>query len=171
LNPEKIRDGFENSWSFAKIPQPAPRTAKRMRSGEATDPIGTLAQILPTNLTMFRIRRFVDGEFVVLALIGRIDDESVAQLKSLVEVEGRKVVLDLQEVNLVSRGAVGFLGQFEEQGGGLQNCPPYVREWISRERNGKRRPSHAREGKRSVEVARSAPPDAPGASTEALLRS
>jgi hypothetical protein len=86
---------------------------------------------------MLKIRRFVEGEFVVSALSGRIDDESLAQVESLVEEERQKVVLDLQEVNLVSREAVSFLAHFERGGGGLQNCPPYVREWINREREGK----------------------------------
>ncbi len=86
---------------------------------------------------MLRIRRFVDGDFVVCALSGRLDEESLAHLESLTEGEPGKIVLDLKEVSLVSREAVSFLVHFEERGGGLQNCPPYVREWINRERNGK----------------------------------
>ncbi len=86
---------------------------------------------------MLRIRRLVDGDFVVSALSGRLDEESLAQLESLIEGEPQEIVLDLEEVNLVSREAVSFLVQFEERGGGLKNCPPYVREWINRERNGK----------------------------------
>jgi len=85
---------------------------------------------------MLRIRRFVDGEVVVSALSGRIDDESLAQLESFIEAEQQKVVLDLREVNLVSREGVSFLIHVEERGGGLKNCPSYVREWINRERNG-----------------------------------
>jgi hypothetical protein len=86
---------------------------------------------------MLKIRRFVDGEFVVSSLSGRIDDEGLAQLESLMAGERQKIVLDLQEVNLVSVEAVSFLVHFEARGGVLKNCPPYVREWINRESNGK----------------------------------
>jgi anti-anti-sigma regulatory factor len=81
---------------------------------------------------MLRIRRLVDGEFVVSALSGRIDDESLGQLESLVEGERQRIVLDLQEVTLVSREAVRSLAHLEGRGGSLNNCPPYVREWINR---------------------------------------
>jgi anti-anti-sigma regulatory factor len=84
---------------------------------------------------MLRIRRIVDGEFIVSALSGSIDDESLAHLESLIEGERHEIVIDLQEVNLVSREGVSFLVNFEEHGGSLKNCPPYIREWINRERN------------------------------------
>jgi hypothetical protein len=89
---------------------------------------------------MLKIERMVDGEVVVSTLIGRLDDESLAQLESFIDGERQQVILDLQEVNLVSREAVRFLGHFEERGGGLENCQPYLREWINRERNGERGP-------------------------------
>jgi hypothetical protein len=36
-------------------------------------------------------------------------------------------------VTVVDVGVVRFLGQCEREGIGLLHCPPYVREWISRE--------------------------------------
>ena len=42
--------------------------------------------------------------------------------------------IDLAEVTLVSREAIRSLSLVEPDGVELQNCPAYVREWISRER-------------------------------------
>jgi len=43
-------------------------------------------------------------------------------------------ILDLSQVTLVDVGAVRFLITCEDQGVELMQCPPYVREWILRER-------------------------------------
>jgi anti-anti-sigma regulatory factor len=64
-----------------------------------------------------------------------MDAESVAELKRLfsAETSGRPIVLDLKDLTLVDREAVIFLAKCE---GDVQikNCPPYIREWIRRER-------------------------------------
>lgn len=83
---------------------------------------------------MLKIRRSVDGDLIVLALSGRIEDGGLAQLKTLIPAEQRRITLDLKEVTLVGREAVRFLAQCEEAGAAIQNCPAYIREWISQER-------------------------------------
>jgi hypothetical protein len=45
----------------------------------------------------------------------------------------RRTVLDLDEVTLVDVEVVRFLGTCEKEGTALLHCPPYIREWISRE--------------------------------------
>lgn len=50
------------------------------------------------------------------------------------EDEGRPIILDLIDVTLVDRDAVKFLERCEAANIKLKNCPPYVREWITRER-------------------------------------
>jgi hypothetical protein len=47
-------------------------------------------------------------------------------------------VLDLEEVTLVDIEVVRFLGDCEDNGIELSRCSPYVREWINRERDGRR---------------------------------
>jgi len=42
-------------------------------------------------------------------------------------------VLDLDQVTLVDVEVVRFLGRCEKAGTELLHCPPYIREWISRE--------------------------------------
>jgi anti-anti-sigma regulatory factor len=81
-----------------------------------------------------------ERERVVLTLTGRIQADQIAELQRLLErqVPGHKRVVDLREVNLVDRDAVRFLGEIEKQGARLRNCSAFIREWISRERNGMR---------------------------------
>jgi hypothetical protein len=82
---------------------------------------------------MLKIERFAGVESVVFALIGRIEAENLPQLEALVAAETKRVVLDLKEVNLVSREVVRFLIQCEGYGTEIQNCPSYIREWIARD--------------------------------------
>ncbi|HEV8487370.1 MAG TPA: hypothetical protein VGV87_27730 [Blastocatellia bacterium] len=53
----------------------------------------------------------------------------------LEEIEGNNNTLGLclEEVTLVDRDIVQLLARCEAKGIELLNCPPYVREWISRE--------------------------------------
>ena len=44
------------------------------------------------------------------------------------------MILDLHEVTLVHADVIRFLSTSEEEGITLVRCPPYVREWIQRER-------------------------------------
>ena len=85
---------------------------------------------------MLRIERATEGNKVVFALSGRIGEEDVAELQSLVqsEVGDHHLVLDLKDVKLVNRDAVKFLAQYEAGGAKLKNGPAYIREWITRER-------------------------------------
>ena len=85
---------------------------------------------------MLRIRRSVNGE-VVFTLSGEINDEDIAGLETLIksEVNGFGIVLDLRNLTLVGRDAIGFLGRCEADGITLTNCAGYVREWITRLRS------------------------------------
>jgi anti-anti-sigma regulatory factor len=77
-----------------------------------------------------------DG-FVVLRVSGRIDGANVETLWELVEKEKTTEVglaIDLTEVTLVSHEAVDVLTHAEASGIELKNCPAYVREWLSRQR-------------------------------------
>jgi len=75
---------------------------------------------------------------VVFTLTGRIQAEQVSELQALLksDLPDHSLVVDLKEVKLVDRDAVRFLGEVEAQGARLRNCSAFVREWISRERDG-----------------------------------
>ena len=83
-----------------------------------------------------RIQRAAIDGLVVFSLSGRIQMEDVAELQNLFSHESsdQRVALDLAEVRLVDREAVEFLTQCEAAGVGLKSCPPYIREWIRKER-------------------------------------
>jgi len=92
---------------------------------------------------MLKIRRSANGK-IVFTLSGRIEIEDVAELQRLLALElgDRNVALDLTDVTLVDREAVKFLAHCEADSIALENCPPYVREWIQRENarnNGRKR--------------------------------
>ena len=84
---------------------------------------------------MLKIQSLEDRGCVVFALSGRIEGEDLSHLESLLKAEAKNNALDLKEVSLVSREAVRFLALCEEHGMALKNCPPYIREWIARERS------------------------------------
>ena len=87
---------------------------------------------------MLRIQREANGE-VVLKISGRLDGENLTELKKLIESDGtdRRIVLDLRELMLLDHEAVGFLSECDSDGIELKNCPPYICEWIARQRDGK----------------------------------
>jgi anti-anti-sigma regulatory factor len=84
---------------------------------------------------MLKVQRTSNGQ-VVFALSGRIDEEHVPELETYIRAEtnAQSIVLDLKDVTLVGRDAVGFLERCEADGVILRNCAAYVREWITRQR-------------------------------------
>ncbi len=85
---------------------------------------------------MLKITRAANGE-MVFKLSGRMDAENVAELQTLftAEADSRRIVLDLRDLTLVDQDAVSFLNRCEADNITLKNCPAYIREWITRERN------------------------------------
>jgi hypothetical protein len=83
---------------------------------------------------MLRIVRSLDAGATILTVSGRIGAEQLPELRrSVEEVHGQDVVLDLVEVGLVDVETVRFLLQCEAQGIRISGCPAYVRAWMSRE--------------------------------------
>jgi hypothetical protein len=85
---------------------------------------------------MLRIQRSANGE-VVFALSGRMDEEDIVQLETLIRAEetGSRIILDLKNLTLVGREAISFLERCEADSIKLRNCAGYVRAWIARSRN------------------------------------
>ena len=83
---------------------------------------------------MLRIEKDRDGSVNRLRLIGRIESDLIASIRSAMSNGGAHKSLDLSEVTLVDLEVVRFLITCEDQGVELVECPPYVREWILRER-------------------------------------
>jgi anti-anti-sigma regulatory factor len=80
-----------------------------------------------------RIDRLSTEQGLVLYISGRIAAEDVEVVRSALD-ERRVVAIELAEVEVVDRDAVKILAQTEAEGIGLRNCPAYIREWITKER-------------------------------------
>jgi hypothetical protein len=83
----------------------------------------------------WRIDRVVDGDDIVaLCISGRITKQDVETLRNVIEGEVSAIAIDLKNVVLADREVVKFLAQREFNRTVLRNCPPYIREWVTRER-------------------------------------
>jgi ABC-type transporter Mla MlaB component len=81
-----------------------------------------------------KIQRSVKKDYATFTLFGQIDGKELPELRRLLAAEEQKyLVLDLKEVKLIDREALGFLAHCEENGIMVENCPAYIREWILRE--------------------------------------
>ena len=83
----------------------------------------------------FKIEKYRDGLSTTIRLIGRMRAEHLSELEKEIRESESKIVLDLEELNLVDVEAVRFLGMCETQGVTLLNCSPYIRDWIGKERD------------------------------------
>jgi hypothetical protein len=85
--------------------------------------------------TNCRIDRVVSSEnVVVLYVSGCVTGEHVDTLRGVLGQESDGFAIDLRNVLLADREAVKLLAFSEANGTELRNCPPYIREWIKRER-------------------------------------
>ena len=84
---------------------------------------------------MLKITRAVNGE-VVLTVSGRLNAENLDEVQTLLSAEAgsRRITLDLKDLTHVDQDAVRFLERCEVDNVQLKNCPAYIREWITRER-------------------------------------
>jgi hypothetical protein len=100
-------------------------------------------------------RVFSDDNRVVLLVSGRITGEYVDVLRGVLEQESGGFAIDLKNVLLVDREAVKLVALSEANGTELRNCPPYIREWVTRERaeTHGRRWEQALEGREDIEDA------------------
>ena len=83
---------------------------------------------------MLRIEKDNGDCAIEIRLSGRIQSEQIANIRSEMDGGCSRKILDLSEVTLVDVGVVHFLISCENEGVELAHCPPYVREWILRER-------------------------------------
>ena len=81
-----------------------------------------------------KIEKALSDWGTTLRLIGRFQSEHIETLKELIEESRGRVALDLGEVTLIDVDAVRFLAASKSAGIELAHCPPYIREWIIRER-------------------------------------
>ena len=84
--------------------------------------------------TPLKIERQLDGKITIIWVIGRLRLEDLEELKAQTNDSSERMILDLHEVTIVHADVIRFLSTSEKEGITLVHCPPYVREWIQRER-------------------------------------
>jgi len=74
---------------------------------------------------MLKIQRTSNGQ-VVFALSGRMDEEHLAELETLIRAEtgGRRIALDLKNLTLAGQEAINFFDRCEAGGITLMNAQP-----------------------------------------------
>jgi anti-anti-sigma regulatory factor len=83
----------------------------------------------------WKIDRYFEQQLlVVLRLSGRIDRDDVDTLREMIGREKDPVAIDLTEVVLVDREVVRLFATSELNGIELRNCPAYIREWVSKDK-------------------------------------
>jgi len=82
-----------------------------------------------------KIEKYRDAQSTTIRLIGRMRAEHLSELEKQIMDSESKIVLDLEELDLVDVEAVRFLGMCETQGVMLLNCSAYIRDWIGKERD------------------------------------
>lgn len=85
----------------------------------------------------FRIETTARGRVTVFSLCGRIEKQAITELRRLFEFQTdyHDIVLDLKEVGVVDREVMRFFMSCEADGMKLENCTPYIREWMEREKD------------------------------------
>jgi len=76
-----------------------------------------------------------DGEIALLRLSGRIEEDHLEAIGAQVRQFRPRLVFDLADATLVDRVVVRFLVAREGEGIELRNCPRYIRQWITKERD------------------------------------
>jgi len=83
---------------------------------------------------MLRIEKESREGTTRLLLSGRIRSDRIACIRSAMNDSYARKSLDLGEVTLVDVAVVQFLIRCEDEGIDLLQCPPWVRQWMLRER-------------------------------------
>jgi hypothetical protein len=86
--------------------------------------------------SVLKIQYTDDGD-AVLTVSGRLRANNLAELAGALDEGrlGRTLVLDLKDLVGADEDAIRFLCTCERDGFVLRNCPPYIRTWMTRERD------------------------------------
>lgn len=112
------------------IQEKAPWQAFGFQSFETALPLPIKSAVGSWHFMTLKIERFSAR----VRLSGELRSEHLDQVKTELQKAGLPAILDLEEVNLADVEGVRFLNEWEAKGISVVRCPPYIREWMSRER-------------------------------------
>jgi hypothetical protein len=81
-----------------------------------------------------KIEKVSQGGETTVRMSGHFQAAHIGELNNQLQDNGARLVLDLKEVTVVDVDVVRFLGACEADGAKIVHCPPYIREWMNRER-------------------------------------
>ena len=83
---------------------------------------------------MLRIQRSAN-DASVLKVSGQIAVGDLTELQEIISRERHDgLVLDLRELKLIDSDGIQFLIRCEARGIRVENCPAYIKEWMSKEK-------------------------------------
>ena len=82
-----------------------------------------------------RIEKAADSHKTVIRLIGRLQSQHLNELMMQIQGNQPSTALDLDQVTLVDVEIVRFLNACEKASIELLHCRPYIREWMTREKD------------------------------------
>ena len=91
----------------------------------------------PESMTL-KIERLSGKRGTRIRLSGEFRSGQLDQVRVEIKRDGPRIALDLREVDLVDVECVRFLNACEVEGIPVLHCSPYIREWMLRERAGRR---------------------------------
>jgi ABC-type transporter Mla MlaB component len=84
---------------------------------------------------MLKIERILESGKTRLHLSGELRSSDIEEVRAEIEKISPRVVLDLAEIGAVDIGGVRWLTACQTAGIGVENCTPYIREWMLQERS------------------------------------
>ena len=82
---------------------------------------------------MLRIERIAENGRSRLRLSGALRSTELDEARSEIRKLAPQIVLDLAEVGLVDREGVRWLNACRSLGVEVENCAPYILEWMAQE--------------------------------------
>jgi hypothetical protein len=84
---------------------------------------------------MLKIERILESGKTRLHLSGELRSTDIEEVRAEIERISPRVVLDLNGVCVADIDGVRWLTACEAVGIGVENCAPYIREWMIQERS------------------------------------
>ena len=81
-----------------------------------------------------KIERIAGKRSTRIRLSGQLRCADLDQVRAEIARGDGRIVLDLQELDLVDLKAIRFLNACRAEGMSVVHCSPYIREWMLRER-------------------------------------
>ena len=83
-----------------------------------------------------KIERICEQAGTRFYVSGELRSAHLDEVRAEIATVALPVILDMEEVDLVDIEAVRWLNACQGQGVQVENCPPYIREWMYQEKLG-----------------------------------